>query len=125
FQTAKERLKRVLHAWNQGPDGGLDLAKRVAKEYPDAPIVFYSRKATPEDVVRCMTLKNVFAVERKPTGSDDDETEKWTIVDSGRLAIALGKVIENKDTSTLKTLRKSAQVIWKFLKPLLDNPRST
>ena len=125
FQTVKVRLTRVLHAWNQGPDGGLDLAKRVAKEYPDVPIVFYSRKATPEDVVRCMTLKNVCAVEIKPTGSNYDEIEKWTIENSGQLAIALGEVIENKNTSTLKTLRESAKVISNFLKPLFDNPRST
>ncbi len=125
FQTVKVRLTRVLHAWNQGPDGGLDLAKRVAKEYPDVPIVFYSRKATPEDVVRCITLKNVCVVEIKPTGSNYDEIEKWTIENSGQLAIALGKVIENKNTSTLKTLRESAKVISNFLKPLFDNPRST
>jgi len=39
--------------------GGLELAKRIDADFPDVPIVFYSRKATVEDVIRYMAMENV------------------------------------------------------------------
>jgi len=39
--------------------GGLELAKRIDADFPDFPIVFYSRKATVEDVIRYMAMENV------------------------------------------------------------------
>ena len=68
YLRAKTRLAGVLDAWKQNANGGLILAEKVVADYPDVPIVFYSRKATLEDVVRCMAARNVWSVERKPTG---------------------------------------------------------
>ncbi len=70
YLRAKTRLAGVLDAWKQNANGGLILAEKVVADYPDVPLVFYSRKATLEDVVRCMAARNVWSVERKPTGKD-------------------------------------------------------
>ena len=70
YLRAKTRLAGVLNAWKQNANGGLILAEKVVADYPDVPIVFYSRKATLEDVVRCMAARNVWSVEKKPTGKD-------------------------------------------------------
>jgi CheY-like chemotaxis protein len=70
FIKAQARLKDVLRAHKQGPSGGLELAMKIAIGYPKVPIVFYSRKATIEDIIRCMAIENVWSVERKPTGRD-------------------------------------------------------
>lgn len=78
YLAAKSRLEVVLAAWKQGPEGGIRLAAQIHARYPDVPIVFYSRKATAEDVLRCMAQDGVLDVISKPTGRDDSDTEDKT-----------------------------------------------
>ncbi len=42
------------------------------------PVVFYSRKASPEDVLRCLGEEAVVDVVHKPTGGTDAATERLT-----------------------------------------------
>jgi CheY-like chemotaxis protein len=116
FQRAQNRLKTVLRAWKQGPEGGWLLAENVAAKYPHTPIIFYSRKATAEDVIRCLTLKNVYGVERKVTGLNDEDTERKTLENAGRLAATFTKLIETKGEASIEALRSSANAIEKYLK---------
>ena len=74
--AARRRLHSVLSAWHQGPEGGIALAGQVHGQWPRAPIVFYTRKATPEDVLRCMRQPGVADVIRKPSGVDDEDTRR-------------------------------------------------
>lgn len=78
FLAAKERLGTVLAAWKQEAEGGIRLAEEVHAGHPHVPIVLYSRKATAEDVLRCMTQEGVLDVISKPTGRDDADTENRT-----------------------------------------------
>jgi CheY-like chemotaxis protein len=78
YLAAKDRLNAVLAAWKQGPDGGIRLAAQVRAHYPKVPIAFYSRKATAEDVLRCLRQDGVLDVISKPTGRDDMDTERRT-----------------------------------------------
>jgi len=43
-------------ALGQDPENGLELLASLQREYPDVPIVFYSRKITPEYAVRALQL---------------------------------------------------------------------
>lgn len=116
YVRAKARLASVLAAWRQNADGGLNLAERIAADYPDVPIVFYSRKATFEDVVRCMVAKNVRCVERKPTGKDPDETIELTKSAQPRLARQFGNAISNEDLMELRRRKEAAVVLTELLR---------
>ncbi len=114
FISAKDRLQKVLAAWGQGPDGGLQLAKNVAKEFPKAPIVFYSRKATFEDAVRCMAIKNVRDVIIKPTAKSDKQTQQITTKERPRLAKAFRDVISPSNPNALEGIKRAAEMITGF-----------
>lgn len=116
YNRARERLQRVLDAWNQNANGGLKLAERVAADYPKVPIVFYSRKATLEDAVRCMAAKNVWWVERKPTGKDSAETIKLTKSAKQDIARRFEAVISKADSEKHKCLKEAARVFVEFLR---------
>ncbi|MGB2824486.1 MAG: hypothetical protein WBF17_26155 [Phycisphaerae bacterium] len=111
FLRAQRRLRRVLDAWRQGPAGGLELAGQVAADFPDVPIVFYSRKATFEDVVRCLAARNVRAVERKPTGRDDADTRRLTRAARGHLLARFNAAISRTDSERIQRLKDAARVI--------------
>jgi CheY-like chemotaxis protein len=111
FLRARRRLRRVLDAWRQGPAGGLKLAGQVAADFPDVPIVFYSRKATFEDVVRCLAAGNVRTVERKPTGRNDAETRRLTVAEKDRLLARFHAAISRTDPEALQRLKHAARAI--------------
>lgn len=115
YRKALKRLRDVLDAWSQNSDGGLRLAEKVAADYPKVPIVFYSRKATLEDVVRCLAAKNVWWVERKPTGKDSAETIKLTRSAKQRIAGRFEAVISKANSAQVKHLKESAKVIVEIL----------
>ena len=79
FLSANERLQSVLKAWKQTPEGGIEIAKKVCDDFPDTPIVFYSRKATLEDRIICRSLPGVMDVINKPSGKDDDDIKENTV----------------------------------------------
>jgi DNA-binding NtrC family response regulator len=112
----KERLSEILNAWKQNINGGLLLAEKVVADYPNVPIVFYSRKATLEDAVRCMTMKNVWSVEKKPTGKDSNDTIELT-KSAKEFIIHRFKLAISKDNPTkLERKKKAAQVILEMLR---------
>jgi hypothetical protein len=116
YLGAKDRLARVLDAWKQNVNGGLILADKVAADYPDVPIVFYSRKATLEDVLRCMAAKNVWSVERKPTGKDSAETVELTRKAQQRIINQFKKAISKADIFNLERKKEAAEILLDMLR---------
>lgn len=115
---AAERLRSVLDAWKQGPDGGLALAAQVAADYPTVPIVFYSRKATLEDAIRCMAAKNVSWVVRKPTGKDSAETIELTMSAKQRIAEQFNVAVLKTNSEKVKRSKEAAHILLDLLDDL-------
>ena len=116
YLKAKARLAGVLDAWKQNANGGLILAEKVVADYPDVPIVFYSRKATLEDVVRCMAARNVWSVERKPTGKDSADTIELTRLAQQRIIRRFKMAISKADSGKLERQKKAANVLVEMLR---------
>ena len=116
YIRAQDRLARVLDAWKQNADGGLILSEKVVADYPDVPIVFYSRKATLEDVVRCMATKNVWSVEKKPTGKDSNDTIELTKLAQQRIIRRFEMAISKIDSAKLKRKKEAAEVLLEMLR---------
>lgn len=55
----------------QSPDHGVALLAKVRSQHPDVPFVFYSRKITPEDVIRVLQAGAADAI-RKSALKDED-----------------------------------------------------
>lgn len=116
YLRAKTRLAGVLDAWKQNANGGLILAEKIVVDYPDVPIVFYSRKATLEDVVRCMTARNVWSVERKPTGKDSADTIELTRLAQQRIIHRFKMAISKADSGELERKKEAAEVLVEILR---------
>ena len=121
YLRAKARLDAVLNAWRQGPDGGLEIARRVAADYPDVPIVFYSRKATFEDAVRCMATDGVWGLQKKPTGSKDEDTRRLTLAEKPRLVDRFNAVIARENEQQTLAVKRAARQTLQFVGPMLAN----
>ena len=115
YLRARARLASILDARKQNANGGLKLAEKVAADYPNVPIVFYSRKATLEDAVRCMAAKNVWWVEKKPTGKDSAETIELTKSAKQHIAKRFEMAISKSGSSKVKRLKEAAKVLVEFL----------
>ena len=118
---ARERLDVVLDAWRQGPDGGLKIAKRVVVDFPGIPIVFYSRKATFEDAVRCMAADGVWGLQKKPTGSDDHDTRRLTLTEKPRLVSQFNAVIARENEEQTAAVKKAARRTLQFVGSMLTD----
>ena len=116
YLRAKARLAGVLDAWKQNANGGLLLAEKVVADYPDVPIVFYSRKATLEDVVRCMAAKNVWSIERKPTGKDSADTVELTRLAQQRIIHRFKRAISKADPAKLERKKEAAEILLEMLR---------
>lgn len=116
YLRAKTRLAGVLDAWKQNANGGLILAEKVVADYPDVPIVFYSRKATLEDVVRCMAARNVWSVEKKPTGKDSADTIELTRLAQQRIIRRFKMAISKADSGKLERKKEAAEVLVQMLR---------
>jgi len=116
YLRAKARLTGVLDAWKQNANGGLILAEKVVADYPDVPIVFYSRKATLEDVVRCMAARNVWSVEKKPTGKDSADTIELTRLAQQRIIRRFKMAISKADSGKLERKKEAAEVLVEMLR---------
>jgi len=115
YLRARARLHSVLDAWNQNVNGGLEIAESIAADYPKVPIVFYSRKATLKDAIRCMTVKSVWWVEIKPTGKDPTETIELTKSAKQRIVHRFTTVISKVDSEKLKHLKQTTEVFIQYL----------
>ena len=116
YRKASIRLRSILDAWNQNSEGGLRLAEKVAADYPTVPIVFYSRKATHEDVVRCLAAKNVWSVERKPTGKDSADTIELTRLAQQHIIRRFKMAISKADSGKLERKKEAAEVLVEMLR---------
>jgi CheY-like chemotaxis protein len=70
-EAAQARLNAYLAQIGQDRSGGLRLLSQVRREFPDTPIVFYTRKGTLEDVNACLEA-GAAAVLKKPQPSSLD-----------------------------------------------------
>ena len=116
YLRAQDRLAGILDARKQNANGGLILAEKVVADYPDVPIVFYSRKATLEDVVRCMAARNVWSVERKPTGKDSADTIELTRLAQQRIIRRFKMAISKADSGKLERKKEAAEVLVEMLR---------
>lgn len=57
-------LKRQWGALGQSPDNGVELLTRLKSLYPEVPLVFYSRKITPENVICVLQAGAVDAIRK-------------------------------------------------------------
>jgi hypothetical protein len=119
YLRAESRLRAVLKAYRQGPQGGLEIAGRAARDYPQVPIVFYSRKATFEDAVRCMAVDGVWWLEKKPTGESDDDTRRRTLAAKPRIVQRLNAVISRTDEQQAMAIKRSAADVRPFVRTML------
>lgn len=112
---ARTRLASILDAWNQSANGGLRLAEEVAIDFPEVPIVFYSRKATLQDAIRCMAAKNVCWVEKKPTGKSSAETIELTGSAQQHLVRRFEAAILQTDKQERERLKEAARAFAEIL----------
>ena len=68
---AYEMLKLQWQALGQSPDHGVGVLAKVKNYYPDVPFVFYSRKITPEDIVRVLKAGAVDAIRKGALGNEE------------------------------------------------------
>jgi hypothetical protein len=113
---AKARLDAVLDAWRQGPAGGLEIAGRVTLDFPGVPIVFYSRKATFEDAVRCLAAEGVWGLQKKPTGNDDQDTRRLTLAEKPRLVDRFNAIIARQNEEQTLAVKRAARQTLEFVK---------
>jgi CheY-like chemotaxis protein len=64
-------LEQQVASLGQSPDNGVLLLKRLKDRYPGVPIVFYSRKITPEDVTRVQRAGAVDVIRKGAVPSDE------------------------------------------------------
>jgi DNA-binding NarL/FixJ family response regulator len=64
ISDAYAMLNLQWSALGQSPGHGIALLRRVKARYPDVPFVFYSRKITPEDVIRVLQAGAVDAIRK-------------------------------------------------------------
>lgn len=64
-------LRLQWSAFGQSPDHGVALLTKLKARYPEVPFVFYSRKITPEDVIRVLRAGAADAI-RKGALKDDE-----------------------------------------------------
>lgn len=119
---ARARFDAVLNAWRQGPAGGLKIAGQVVADFPGVPIVFYSRKATFEDAVRCMATDGVWGLEKKPSGSNDEDTRRLTLAEKPRLVSRFNAVIARENEEQTRAVQRAVRQTLEFVGPMLaDN----
>ncbi len=116
YLAAVRRLKDVLNAWKQTCEGGMKLAEQVRKKYPGVPIVFYSRKATAEDALRCMSVDGVLDVLTKPSGKTDKETVQLTINQKDAVAARLKEIIDASASGSQAEVKQAVQIVCKGIK---------
>lgn len=86
---AKSLLDSQWSAMGQHPKNGIELLQDLRRQFPDVPVVFYSRKITPENVIEVLQAGAVDAI-RKGSLPDSKllsrlrraQEEKTSITDS-------------------------------------------
>ncbi len=123
YLRAESRLKAVLRAWKQGPAGGLEIARHAAQDFPLVPIVFYSRKATFEDAVRCLAADGVWWLEKKPAGDNDEDTRQRTLAEKPRLIGRFDAIIAGSNEEQTLAIKRGAGSVRQFVCAMLGDNR--
>lgn len=71
INTAYELLKLQWSALGQSPDEGVRLLTELRRRFERVPFVFYSRKITPEDVIRVLRAGAVDAIRKGAFGKHE------------------------------------------------------
>jgi len=71
LSDARELLDSQWSAMGQHPNNGIELLRYLLDKFPQVPVIFYSRKLTPEDVIRVLRAGAVDAI-RKGALSDQN-----------------------------------------------------
>jgi CheY-like chemotaxis protein len=116
-ETAQKKLSDYLAAIGQDRAGGLHLLEQVRGVYRHVPVVFYTRKATLDDVTACLEAGAV-AVLRKPQPETlDAQSNPYQQMEAA--AMAHRNTLLNKfealssSGALLKKVTKVARYIWK------------
>jgi DNA-binding NarL/FixJ family response regulator len=67
---AYDMLRLQWSALGQSPDHGVALLGKLKSQFPDVPFVFYSRKITPEDVIRVLRAGAADAIRKGALGNE-------------------------------------------------------
>jgi len=67
---ARDMLDKQWRALGQSPDHGIALLRELKQRYPTVPVVLYSRKITPEDVMRVLRAGAVDAIRKGVVGKE-------------------------------------------------------
>jgi len=71
IDSAYDALKLQWNAMGQSPDYGVELFAKLKERYPNVPFVFYSRKITPEDVIRVLKEGALDAIRKGALGKHE------------------------------------------------------
>lgn len=109
YKKAERRLAELAIARAQSAGGGIALAQDVHRSYRDVPILFYSRKATMKDAIRCMSENMVVGVIHKPMGDSETEIGNRTLADKDALSAQFRLVTTREFQSRVLRVKASIQ----------------
>lgn len=69
--AAFEMLELQWRALGQDPNHGIELLTQLKARYPNVPVVFYSRKITPKDVIRVLQAGAVDAIQKGALANEE------------------------------------------------------
>jgi len=101
LNAGRHLLDRQWSALGQSPAFGLVLFQRVRSQWPQVPFVFYSRKITPEDVIRVLQA-GAFDAIRKGALKDEEVL--------ARLALAIRSRWSQEELKRLRDHRLNVNV---------------
>jgi DNA-binding NtrC family response regulator len=81
LQKVYDLLKRQWEELEQSPENGLQVLRELKAHgrYGKIPVVFYSRKITPEDVLRVLEAGAVDAIRKRYPGDDPRAQRDWVL----------------------------------------------
>lgn len=71
ISAAFKMLELQWRALGQDPNHGIELLTQLKTHYPNVPVVFYSRKITPSDVIRVLQAGAVDAIQKGALKNED------------------------------------------------------
>jgi DNA-binding NarL/FixJ family response regulator len=86
-------MDEVLAGFGQTADAGLDLMAGVGERFPGVPVVFYTRKGTLEDAVRCLAAGAADVIRKmqpRPGESEEAAMARAAPEIAGRFLSAMG-----------------------------------
>lgn len=72
-READKLMKNLLSHYAQGPEGGIEIFRKVQEKYPMVPCAFLSRKRTADDISQCLNV-GALRVLLKPSPQREADT---------------------------------------------------